>query len=1321
MPESRSDAAPAAPGSAAARYRLGFDIGGTFTDFVLLDAETGALRLHKCLTTPDDPADGALAGIAEVTRAAGITLAEVGELLHGTTLVTNAIIERRGAKLGFLTTRGMRDSLEMGIEQRYDIYDLFLQYPVPLAARRLRREINERVAFDGRVLSPLDPEEVRREVAFLVAEGCTAIAVCFLHSYVNPAHEREAGRLIREAFPTLAVSLSCEVVPEIREYERGVTTAANAYVQPLMERYVGRLERELAARGFRGALRLMQSDGGLATPELARAFPIRLLESGPAGGGLATVLFARTAGLPDAIAFDMGGTTAKSALIEGERPEITPMMEAARVHRFKKGSGLPIKSPVIDMIEIGAGGGSVARIDEVGLLKVGPHSAGAAPGPVCYGRGGDEPTVTDANLVLGYYDPGFFLGGTMALDRAGAEAALAQLGGRLGLSAVETAAGIHSIVCENMAGAARVHLVEKGRDPRRYAMVAFGGAGPAHAVEVARIMGLTEVLVPPASGAASALGFLVAPIAFEHSRSLPCVINEATDFAAVNAVLEGLEQEARARLVAAGVPAASVSIERTAEMRLVGQVHQIAVPLPGGPLSAARLTEIGAHFADVYTRLYTRLFEGAEFEAISWRVRATGPEPRIAVSGAIAGTGAGEGAALKGSRQAYFNGAFQDTPVYDRYRLKPGDSVPGPAIIEEREATTVIGPGDLLTIDPSLNLRIRVGAGKPPAALVTRGMSLDEARARIEADPIGLEIMWARLVTITEEMWHTICRTAFSLIISEAQDFGCELLDVKGDPLAHSPRAMPVFNLTLTRCVKALLEKFPAATLKPGDVLTTNDPWLCAGHLFDIAIVTPVFREGRLVGLVGTVGHVSDIGGTKESLRAREVFEEGIQIPPMMLFRQGEANEDLFTLIDSNVRNPRQVIGDIHSMVTANAVGATRLTSFMEEYGLHDLEALASVLQDRAEGAMRAAIRAVPDGDYESSIENNPLGERLVYKVRVSKKGEHIHVAFPELPAQLPRGGLNCTLNYTAAHTTYPLKCMLTPGLRSNAGCYRPFTVEVPAGSILNCDKPASVNLRTRVGWYIAPNLFRALAPAIPGQVQAFTGLPVSINFYGRDSAGHLFSDHLFMGGGQGACQAGDGKSALLYPTSAANTPVELFEARVPVLVLEKTLVADTGGPGRHRGGMGQRVRARRLDPTPHATLVSVYPEGVGVRTAGLFDGKAGGRVHGLVWRAGSADAHDCRSGELVSLTEQETVVDVQLAGGSGFGSPLDRPIEEVQSDLDDGYITPEGAASDYGCVVDARGRIDPAASMRERAGRRKLPQEAHPALSRGEIRETQP
>ncbi|SDR56844.1 5-oxoprolinase (ATP-hydrolysing)/N-methylhydantoinase A [Rhizobiales bacterium GAS113] len=1255
------------------RYRIGFDIGGTFTDFILLDTQRSEIQLHKCLTTPHDPSVGALQGLGELVANAGIALSEVREIVHGTTLVTNALIERRGAKLGLITTAGFRDILEMGTEQRYDIYDLFLQYPEPLVARRHRLEVPERMDRDGETVVPLDLDAVRDAARKLKADGVEAIAVCFLHAYRNGAHERAAAEAIRALYPEIAISLSCEVVAELWEYQRLVTTCANAFVQPLMDQYVRRLERELWQRGFRGALHLMHSAGGLVSPETARAFPIRLLESGPAGGGLATAFFGKMAGKEDVISFDMGGTTAKACLIEDGRAAIAAEMEAARVHRFKKGSGLPIKAPVIDMIEIGAGGGSIAAIDEVGLLRVGPRSAGADPGPACYGRGGTEPTVTDANLLLGYYDPGFFLGGRMTLDRDAAERALGTVGAKLGLTALETAWGIHRTVTESMAAAARIHIVEKGKDPRRYAMVGFGGAGPAHAAGVARILGVEEVLIPPASGAASALGFLAAPLSFEQVRSHPLRLDAEDAGRTIDSVLAELTAETRAHLLAAGVAEADIVVERSADMRLFGQLHEINVALPDGKITAASLPQIEAAFATAYAARYTAVYEGMEVQIVSLRVRCRGQLPELTVAQA---NGIATGAARKGSRPAWFGEAYIDTQVYDRYALSVGAVLTGPAIIEEREATTIVAPGDIVTVDASGSLRVKVAVAAPAAARITPATPLDQAMALIEADPVSLEIMWARLVTVVEEMWHTICRTAFSLIVSEAQDFACDLLDPDGESLAHSPRAMPVFNLTLPRAVKALLQKFPAETLKPGDVLVTNDPWLCAGHLFDIAVVTPVFRDGRMVALMGTVGHVGDIGGSKDSLRAREVYDEGVQIPPMMLYRAGVPSEDLFTLLGENVRKPKEVLGDIFSFVSANQLGAERLVQFMDDYGMHDLRALSAVVQNRAEAAMRDAIRALPNGVYHSEAFNNPLGTQLRYPLKLSVRDDEIELDFEGAPPQQPQGGLNCTFSYTSAHATYPLKCMLSPQVRGNAGCYRPFTVKAPQGSILNCDKPASVNLRTRTGWYLAPNIFRALSKAAPTQVQAQTGLPHAISIYGREPSGYIYADHFFMGGGQGGSNHGDGKSALLYPTSAANTSIELMESRAPVLVLEKALIADSGGAGRRRGGLGVRTRLRKLHDDGLPTLFSVYPEGVNLAPDGLFGGQAGGGARGVVLDRAGKVVHDCGTGELVTLTSTDRIVEVCLAGGAGFGDPRQRSQAEVEADRIDGYVTPQGAGS---------------------------------------------
>ena len=551
-------------------------------------------------------------------------------------------------------------------------------------------------------------------------------------------------------------------------------------------------------------------------------------------------------------------------------------------------------------------------------------------------------------------------------------------------------------------------------------------------------------------------------------------------------------------------------------------------------------------------------------------------------------------------------------------------------------------------------------------------------------DPVSLEIMWSRLINIAEECWITIWRTAFSLIIGEAQDFGCELFDPDAESIAHSPRSMPVFNLTLPLAVRHLLAAFPRHTLEPGDVLVTNDPWICAGHLFDLAAVTPVFRRGALVGLVGSIAHCSDVGGTRDSMSAREIYEEGLQIPPLKLYRAGELNRDLVALIQANVRRGDMVLGDIQAQVSSNQVGADRLVAFMDEYGLDSLTPLARVVQERAERAMRDAIRALPPGVYRSEVAFDGLGDPLTLPCAVTVAGDEMTVDWTGAPPQVSRGGINCTYHYTAAHTTYVLKSILTPDVPSNAGCFRPLHVHAPEGSVLNCRYPASVNQRTQTGWYCGPAVFKALAPILPHRVQAFTGLPMGMGAYGLDSEGRVYNDHLFQGGGQGAGADGDGKSALLYPTSAANVSVEMFESRTPLVVECKALIPDSGGAGRRRGGLGQRVRIRKLADDGAVALVDLHPHGMLVAPPGLHGGQAGARARAYVRDGASV----LEGGGMVSLAELRHPgqrATIEIAGGSGYGPPQERSLDEVQADLDEGYVTPEGAAA-YGVVVGADG-----------------------------------
>ncbi len=686
-------------------FRVGVDIGGTFTDLILIDDATGDLTVGKVLTTPDDPSRAVAEVLSEALVRANAPPEEVQHVIHGTTLVTNAVIERKGARTALLTTRGFRDAYEIAREHRYDLYDLFLEMPAPLVPRHLRLEIDERIYADGTVARAPDEHAVAALVAELRDKGIEAIAICFLHSYANPEHEQLVGAIVGEIAPGVRVSLSSEVVPEIREYERTSTTVVNVYVQALVEDYLAQLVHRLTELHIGGELFMMLSSGGISTVETASRFPLRLLESGPAGGALASAYYGEQANVGDLLAFDMGGTTAKLCVIEDGRPLTSTEFEVDRKYRFKKGSGLPVKVPVVDLIEIGAGGGSIARVDSLGLLKVGPDSAGANPGPACYGRGGTEPTITDADLLLGYLDPGFFLGGRLALDLAAAAQAIrTRLAEPLGMSPVRAAWGIHQLVDEGMASAARVHAIERGKDPRGLPLFAFGGAGPGHGFGVASILHSPRLIVPFGAGVTSTVGFLTAPLAFDFVRSFLSQL-DAVDWAHLNQVLDDMAAQGDAILARSGVPADERHISRQADVRYAGQGHEIRIDLPDGRLGAQNLPAIRDTFEQVYRALFGRTGPDVPLEGVSWRVLASGPRPFVRLN---AGPSAEPKTALKGQRPVYFPDwqEHRPTPVYDRYLLAPGAELAGPAIVEERESTTVIGPGARIQIDESRNLSV---------------------------------------------------------------------------------------------------------------------------------------------------------------------------------------------------------------------------------------------------------------------------------------------------------------------------------------------------------------------------------------------------------------------------------------------------------------------------------------------------------------------------------------------------------------------------------------------------------------------------------------
>lgn len=672
--------------------RLAVDIGGTFTDVVLETGQGTSTAAHatKLLTTPDAPERAVLEGVRTILAEAKCRPGDVTLVVHGTTLATNALIERKGARTALVTTEGFRDSLEMAWEHRFEQYDIYMERPEPLVSRDLRFGVPERVAADGAVLLALDEKAVRAVAAELRKEKVEAVAVCFLHSFTNEAHERRTGAILAEELPGVAISLSCEVCPEIREYERTSTTIANAYVLPRMAGYLGQLETDLKREGIAGPLLLMMSSGGITTVETARRYPVRLVESGPAGGAILARTVAAENDARKAVAFDMGGTTAKLTLLDDLELQRSRQFEVARAYRFVQGSGLPVRIPVIELVEIGAGGGSIARLDALGRLQVGPDSAGSVPGPASYGRGGTEPTVTDADTALGRLDPKRFAGGAIPLHRDKAEAALQSLAGPLKTDAQGAAAGVAEIVDETMASAARVHAVENGKDTADRDLIAFGGAAPLHAARLARKLGMKRVIVPVGAGVGSAFGFLRASIAYEVVRTRHLRL-DMFDAKMLNELFAAMRAEAEA-VVQPAAPGEKLVEQRLAFMRYRGQGHEIAVPLPNEPFGADAARELRQRFEATYETVFGRAIPKLEVEALTWTLSlATDrplPQPAKPIAALAAPTPSSHREVLDPA-----SGAREQAAIHERNALKPGMVLDGPALIVEDGTTTVVPKG----------------------------------------------------------------------------------------------------------------------------------------------------------------------------------------------------------------------------------------------------------------------------------------------------------------------------------------------------------------------------------------------------------------------------------------------------------------------------------------------------------------------------------------------------------------------------------------------------------------------------------------------------
>ena len=1238
-----------------AQARLAVDIGGTFTDVVL--ERDGAHHGVKVLTTPDNPADGFMAGIRQVMAETGTEAGQVSLIIHGTTLATNALIERNGARTALIVTEGHRDSLEMAYENRFDQYDINAERRPPLAPRELRLPVTERVDFLGDVLIPLDESSVEALVPALRDAGVQSVAIGLLHSYANPGHERRVAEVLRERLPELSITLSSEVCPEIREYERQSTACANAYIQPLIARYLEDVQARLVEAGFACPCLMMTSGGNLVTIPTARRFPVRLVESGPAGGAILAAHIARTLGEDRVVSFDMGGTTAKICLIDDGEPMLSRSFEVDRAHRFMKGSGMPVKIPVVEMVEIGAGGGSIAAVDALGRIQVGPHSAGAEPGPACYGLGGARPTVTDANLAMGRIDGHGFAGGTMTLDDdAACTALLAHVGKPMDLDAIAAAEGVIEIVDENMVSATRVHAVERGTEVAGRAMIAFGGAAPLHAARLAEKLGIDRVIVPANAGVGSAVGMLLAPIAYEVVRSRYMRLSDF-DAGVVNELFHDMREEAVA-VVRLGAAEAALREARFAYARYVGQGHEIKVALPEWEFAPGADESIRDAFEREYERQYGRTVPGLDIEVLTWsatvsaeRPTAASPTPSPAQAGeGLTGagdekaplplTGEGLGRGPTGVRNIHFPGTGEplEAALYQRAALGTGDAIEGPAAIGEDQTTTIVPGGFSLAVNERGDLVLERGAaGARPAAGAT-------------ASGIRDQVIWDRLIAIVEEQAQALIRTAFSTTVREAGDLSAGMFDLQGRMLAQAVTGTPGHVNAMAASVNFFLEKYPAETMEEGDVYLTNDPWMGTGHLFDFTVVTPAFQGGEPVALFASTVHVVDIGGAGFGPDAGQVYEEGLCIPILPLFKRGEANETVLEIVRANVREPVQVVGDLYSLTACNAVGARRLVSLMDEFGLNDVEGIGDRIIETSRAAMIKEIAKLPAGIYENEMTVDGYDRPVTYRARLEIKPDAIEVSFDGTSA-MSSYGINSPLTYTQAYTSFGIRCVVGNMIPNNTGSLGVIRVTAPQGSILNAPRPAAVNIRHVTGQMLPDVVLGCLEQARPGiaPAEGASSLWNPMLSGGRGITGEHdygdaqpFSVTIFHSGGTGARPGKDGLSATAFPSGVRNTPVEITESISPLIFRRKEYRPDSGGAGKYRGGDGQVIEITHAEGAPFAifALFDRIENPARGRNGGA-DGAAGG-----IRLASGAKL----KGKGKQVVPAGDAVILALPGGGGYG-----------------------------------------------------------------------
>jgi len=1248
-------------------YMFGVDVGGTFTDLSVFDTEKNMLFNYKLSSTPGDPSLAIVEGILEVMNLLNLTPEEISYLAHGTTVATNALIEKKGARVGLITTQGFKDLMEIGWQKRPNLYDLLRPKAQSILPPGHRYEVKERILYNGEIKEPLDEDSVLEVIECLKKQNVESVAICTLFSFLNPVHEKHIKGLVKKHFPEVYVTASHEIVHEFREYSRMSTTVLNAYLGSVMKKYVQNFEQSIKNIGIKAKPYVTQSNGSIISISETIDCPIKTAVSGPSAGVVGAAYLGKLCGINNIITFDMGGTSADISLISDGKPQLSD-------ERLIEGH--PARIPMIDIITIGAGGGSIAHIDEGGALKVGPESAGARPGPACYNFGGHLPTVTDANIYLGKLNQKKILGGRMDVHLDLSKQAIKQeICDKSALGMKEAAMGIISVVNSNMMRAIRVVSVERGYDVREFVLMAFGGAGPLHACEVAHEIGINKVVIPMAPGTLCSLGLLMADTKFDLSRS-NIMLAKPESLAAINNVFSQMINEGNSLLDREGIPEDKRSYMLSVDARYERQNYEINIPLEGNAITEQVLETIISDFHSAHENNYGYFNKDFNIQFVNYRISAIGEIEKPSLEAAPVVNDFVLPKPIEYRNVLYVGEKdFIKTPVYSRDSLKPGCKAQGPMVIEQMDTTTVIPPHWIIMIDQYHNIHASYNAEN-----ITKKMDY-------KSGPVTTEIVGNLMLSIAEETCLSIIKSAYSTNIKERRDVSSAVLDPDGELIAQADYLPIHLNAFLTY-VPYIYSKYPRESIKPGDMFIGNDPYNGGGnHLPDIVVAEPVFGDNHIIGWIINMAHHSDIGGMvpgSTSSYATSIFQEGIRIPVIRIIREGKLDDGVMQLILGNTRTRTERLGDLTAQISSNHVGARRMREAYSKYG-DNLITCMDELKNYAERRLRTAISEIPDGTYsytdyvDDGGENHP--EPLKIGVDINVKGDSIDFDFSRTCKQI-KSPLNISYNTLLASCFYSLKVLFGSDIPANYGIFRVFSVKCPKGSLVNPIEPAPLGLTINSAQRLPDVIFGALADVAQERVLAGCNSTCQTTVFSCDdpiNPGNTIICHEAIAGGSGASKHADGLSAVqVHMTNTSNMPIEALETEFPLVLIKKyALRCDSGGAGEFRGGLGinreYEIMTEGVSCKATGDRQVYAPYGLN----GGLDGETGAFYHrsnDKVWKMPSKSTGN--------IMKKGDVLIAMTPGAGGYGNPLKRPAMKVFIDVLEGYVSIENALSQYGVVI---------------------------------------